>query len=233
MGRKKREFNRLRLDSGQHRRIMLVSALLGALAFLPVGLRLYSLMVTNYDYYSSLALRNQTRTTTVTADRGDIFDRNMNILATSVSVENVYLDPHELKQSKADIPEIARTLGEILGKDPAWIEEQAADIKRRYKQVGTRVDEETAGTIRDYINEKCISGIHLDPRPSGSTPMKRWRRRSSASPTHPTRAVKGWRPPTTASSRAARAESSPQRAITKWICPFPMKTTFPPGRGTA
>ena len=43
MGRKKREFNRLRLDSGQHRRIMLVSALLGALAFLPVGLRLYSL----------------------------------------------------------------------------------------------------------------------------------------------------------------------------------------------
>lgn len=70
MGRKKREFNRLRLDSGQHRRIMLVSALLGALAFLPVGLRLYSLMVTNYDYYSSLALRNQTRTTTVTADRG-------------------------------------------------------------------------------------------------------------------------------------------------------------------
>ena len=125
MGRKKREFNRLRLDSGQHRRIMLVSALLGALAFLPVGLRLYSLMVTNYDYYSSLALRNQTRTTTVTADRGDIFDRNMNILATSVSVENVYLDPHELKQSKADIPEIARTLGEILGKDPAWIEEQA------------------------------------------------------------------------------------------------------------
>ena len=52
MGRKKREFNRLRLDSGQHRRIMLVSALLGALAFLPVGLRLYNLMVTNYDYYS-------------------------------------------------------------------------------------------------------------------------------------------------------------------------------------
>ena len=163
MGRKKREFNRLRLDSGQHRRIMLVSALLGALAFLPVGLRLYNLMVTNYDYYSSLALRNQTRTTTVTADRGDIFDRNMNILATSVSVENVYLDPHELKQSKADIPEIARTLGEILGKDPAWIEEQAADIKRRYKQVGTRIDEETAGTIRDYINEKGISGIHLEP----------------------------------------------------------------------
>ena len=37
MGRKKREFNRLRLDSGQHRRIMLVSALLGALALGDIG----------------------------------------------------------------------------------------------------------------------------------------------------------------------------------------------------
>lgn len=80
MGRKKREFNRLRLDSGQHRRIMLVSALLGALAFLPVGLRLYSLMVTNYNYYSSLALRNQTRHDDGDRRPGDIFDRNMNIL---------------------------------------------------------------------------------------------------------------------------------------------------------
>ena len=86
MGRKKREYNRLRLDSGQHRRIILVSAVLGALAFVPVGLRLYTLMVADYDYYAGLALRNQTRTTTVSAHRGDIFDRNMNILATSVSV---------------------------------------------------------------------------------------------------------------------------------------------------
>ena len=163
MGRKKREYNRLRLDSGQHRRIILVSAVLGALAFVPVGLRLYTLMVADYDYYAGLALRNQTRTTTVSAHRGDIFDRNMNILATSVSVENVYLDPHELKQSKADMDAVSRMLGEILDKDPAWIKEQASDTRKRYKQVGTRVDEETAAEIRDYINENGISGIHLEP----------------------------------------------------------------------
>ena len=163
MGRKKREFHRLRLDSGQHRRILLVSAVLGVLAFVPVGIRLYSLMVTDYDYYAGLALRNQTRTTTVSADRGDIFDRNMNILATSVSVENVYLDPHELKQSKADIQGVSQALGSILDRDPAWIASQAADIKKRYKQVGTCVDEETAGKIRSYINESGVSGIHLEP----------------------------------------------------------------------
>ena len=138
-------------------------AVLGLLAFLPVGLRLYNLMIRDYDYYADLALRNQTRTTTVTADRGNIYDRNMNVLATSVSVENVYLDPHELKQSKADIPEISRVLGEILGKDPAWIAQQAVDLKQRYKQIGARVDEQTAALIRDYINENDISGIHLEP----------------------------------------------------------------------
>ena len=136
---------------------------LGVAAFLPVIGRLYTLMVTDYDYYAQLALRNQTRTTQVTADRGLLYDRNMNILACSRSVENVYLDPHELKQSKADIEAISIKLGEILELDPAWIAQQAKDTKMRYKQVAARIDEETAALIRSYINEQDISGIHLEP----------------------------------------------------------------------
>ena len=169
MGRK--EYDLLRLNSGQHKRILLVMLVLGILAFVPVGWRLYTLMIDQYEYYAGLALRNQTRTTSVTAHRGDILDRNMNILATSVSVENVYLDPHELKQSKADIPALAQALGKILDKDPAWIEEQAGDIKQRYKQIGTRVDEETAGKIREYIQQQDISGVHLEPTSQRTYPF--------------------------------------------------------------
>ena len=163
MGKREKRYDRLRISSGQHRRVLLAALVLGVAAFVPVGLRLYSLMVRDYDYYAGLALRNQTRTTTVSARRGDIFDRNMNVLATSVTVENVYLDPHELKQSKADIDDIAQTLGTILEKDPQWIAQQAADTRKRYKQVGARVSGETAGRIRDYINANNISGIHLEP----------------------------------------------------------------------
>ena len=160
---KSRETDRLRADTGQHQRIMLVTVLLGILAFFPIVAQLYRLMVTQYEYYAAKALRNQTRTTAVTAQRGNIYDRNMNILASSVSVENVYLDPHELKQAKEDIGLIAETLGQILGKEPAWIREQAADMKQRYKQIGSRVDERTAAKIRAFINENDISGIHLEP----------------------------------------------------------------------
>ncbi len=159
----KKSYNRVRADSGQHRRILLIAALLGLVGFIPVAIRLYSLMITNYDFYSDLALKNQTRTTRVMADRGLILDRNMNILATSVGTENIYLDPHELKQSGADLTAIGSALGEILGKDPQWIVEQGKDTTKRYKQVGAQVPLETASKIRLFINENSISGIHLEP----------------------------------------------------------------------
>jgi len=157
MGEQKKQYDRLRMNTGQHRRIFGMALLLGILAFVPVLLRLYSLMIIQYDYYAALALKNQTRSTQVSARRGDIYDRNMNILASSVSTENVYLDPHELKQSKADIAALSQVLGEILEKDPAWIKQQAADMKKRYKQIGSRVSQETAARIREYINTRDIS----------------------------------------------------------------------------
>ncbi len=161
--KRKKEYQRLRFDSGQHARILAAAVVFGVAAFVPVALQLYNLMVINYDYYSGLALRNQTRTTTVTADRGLIYDTNMNILACSENVENVYLDPHELKQSKADLAAVSEALGQILELDPAWIAEQGKDISKRYKQIAARIDIETAARIRSYINSQGISGIHLEP----------------------------------------------------------------------
>ena len=168
---KKTEYRRIRMDSGHHRRIRLTAAILGLLAFVPVALRLYDLMVVNYDYYAREALRNQTRTTYVTAMRGAIYDRNMNTLAASVGVENVYLDPHELKQSKADLSAIAAFLGELLDADPESIEKKGKDLSKRYQMVAARVDRETGAKIRSYIQENDISGIHLEPNSQRCYPM--------------------------------------------------------------
>ena len=168
---KKTEYRRIRMDSGHHRRIRLTAAVLGLLAFVPMALRLYDLMVVNYDYYAREALRNQTRTTYVTAMRGAIYDRNMNTLAASVGVENVYLDPHELKQSKADLSAIAAFLGELLDADPESIEKKGKDLSKRYQMVAARVDRETGAKIRSYIQENNISGIHLEPNSQRYYPM--------------------------------------------------------------
>ena len=127
------------MDSAQHWRIRLTALMLGLLGFLTVAARLYRLMMVDYDYYAAKALNNQTRSTAAASNRGYVYDRNMNILAASQSVENVYLDPHELKQSQADLTRIAAFLSPLLERDARWILEQGQDLRRRYKQVGSRI----------------------------------------------------------------------------------------------
>ena len=151
---KKKHHERRRFDSGQHRRILAVTAVLGLLAFLPVALQLYSLMVAQHDRYSALALRNQTRSTAVTAHRGTIYDRNMNVLAASESVQTLYLDPRELKQSKADLQAISQYLSQLLSLDAQWIQEQAKDTTKRYKRIADRLDEQTVSFLRELSEVK-------------------------------------------------------------------------------
>ena len=162
---------RVRLDTGQHRRILIVAVLLGVLGFVPIGVRLYELMVVQYEYYAHKALQNQSRTTSVSADRGYIYDINMNVLACSKTVEHVYLDPHELKQADTDIEKLSVYLGTLLNKDPKWIEAQAADTTMRYKQVAASIDRETASKLRNYINSNSIRGVHLEPASKRIYPM--------------------------------------------------------------
>ena len=161
--KRNREYGRLRGDSGQHRRILIVAALLGMIAFVPVMARLYSLMIVQYDTYLEKARRNQTRTTAVSPDRGTIYDCNMNILATSQRVSNVYLNPRQLRQAKTDVPAVAQVLGEMLEKDPQWIVKQSEDTAMRYKQIAAGVDDETAAALRSYMAQENIEGIHLEP----------------------------------------------------------------------
>ena len=160
---KQSSYRRIRADSGQQRRIGFVMAALGAAAFLPILGQLFGLMVVSYDTYSALALSNQSRTTKVQSARGDIYDRNMNILAGSETVENVYIDPRELEQTGADIQDMARALGEILAVDPARVEKLAGDKSLRYHLIADRVEEQTAARIRAYIEQTGVEGIHLEP----------------------------------------------------------------------
>ena len=154
---------RIRADRGMLSRTGVILILCGIVAFLPVVGMLTNLMVFRHDEYSEKALNNQTRTTTVPASRGSIYDRNMNVMAVSTSVENVFLDPKELHDNQVDLNLVANTLGEILNLDPAWIQEQASDITMRYKMLATKQPNEVTSKIRDFIVENDIIGIHLEP----------------------------------------------------------------------
>lgn len=164
-------FYRVRMDTARNLRIRLGALILGTLAFFPIAARLVQLTVVDYGYYTAKALNNQTRSTAVLTERGMIYDRNMNVLAVSRSVEHVYLDPQELKQARVDLEKLSLFLGELLGKEPQWILEQAKDTRRRYKQVASGISTETADEIRRYILEEDISGVHLEPSVRRSYPF--------------------------------------------------------------
>ena len=164
-------FYRVRMDTARNLRIRLGALILGTLAFFPIAARLVQLTVVDYGYYTAKALNNQTRSTAVLTERGMIYDRNMNVLAVSRSVEHVYLDPQELKQARVDLEKLSLFLGERLGKEPQWILEQAKDTRRRYKQVASGISTETADEIRRYILEEDISGVHLEPSVRRSYPF--------------------------------------------------------------
>lgn len=164
-------FYRVRMDTARNLRIRLGALILGTLAFFPIAARLLQLTVVDHGYYTAKALNNQTRSTAVLTERGMIYDRNMNVLAVSRSVEHVYLDPQELKQARVNLEQLSLFLGERLGKEPQWILEQAKDTRRRYKQVASGISTETADEIRGYILEKNISGVHLEPSVRRSYPF--------------------------------------------------------------
>ena len=136
---------------------------LGILAFCALGAMLVKLMLIDHDKYEEKAIRNQTRSTSVTASRGTIYDRNMNVLAASSSVENIFLDPLELEQNKVDIDALAENLGRILDLEPSWIKGQAGDTQYRYKMLRRRQAQDVCDQVRQYISENKIIGVHLEP----------------------------------------------------------------------
>ena len=78
------------------RRILIVAVLFTAWAA-GIEARLVYLQVFHHDEYVAKAKRQQVRTQTLPAIRGDILDRDNRVLATSVDVETIYAVPSEIE----------------------------------------------------------------------------------------------------------------------------------------
>ena len=157
-------------------RTMILMILCGIVLFIPLIAVLYNLMIVDHAMYEEMAIQNQTRNMVLTADRGVIYDRNMNIMASSATVETIFLDPNAIALAEKEEEEkrlegdedynpdrsavyIAKGLSEILDVDVDFIREQAADTAYYYKIVKRKVPEETAQKVRNFINEHDLSGL--------------------------------------------------------------------------
>ena len=85
-----------RIDRITTKRVYATFALFLLAAVVVVG-RLAKLQIADHDYYESRVLNQLTRDTTINPERGNITDRNGNILAANKTVYNVILSPHDIQ----------------------------------------------------------------------------------------------------------------------------------------
>ena len=134
----------------------------GVLLFLPLVVALFRLMIVDHNKYEAQAISNQTRSTAITASRGDIYDRNMNQLAGSTSVETIFIDPLEISRSGEDVNLLANGLGKILDVKPERILELASNTQRQYEVVARKQPKEIGDQVRAFAEENDLTGIHTE-----------------------------------------------------------------------
>ena len=149
------------------RRTLFLLAVCGIVAFVILVGRLFQLQILDHQTYEELAMEQQLRETALTASRGTIYDRNMNILAMSASVETIFISPKEIvlddKNPNSNAEFIADNLSQILGVDRQKILDMAADTNMWYKVVKSKVEPDVADKVQDFKNLYSLRGVHLEP----------------------------------------------------------------------
>ena len=165
-------------------RTLILLAVFGVAAFVPLFVRLWQLQIRDFGTYQSGAVENQTADTTVAAQRGAITDRNGEVLAMSATVYNIQLSPKEIlecqekyreKAAQAaedgeplDYPEptndlIAARLAAILDLEEADILERLAKTQSMYEIIKYRVDEDTRDQVLQFLEDYHLTGVYTPP----------------------------------------------------------------------
>ena len=190
MARRKKE--RLLRQQPDHRanrtiliRTLILMGIFGVAVFVPLFFQLWKIQIQDYDYYRGLVADQQTKDSTVEANRGTIYDSNVGPLALSATVYNVQLSPKEIIQCQEnykekveqaekngkdppDYPEptnefIAENLAEILDLEVDDILARLAKENYLYEMIKWRVEPEESEAVEQFITENHISGIYLMP----------------------------------------------------------------------
>ena len=124
--------------------------------------RLFQLQIIEYDYYQNKVINNIQRTTTLKAERGEIYDTNMNLLASNYTVYRIFISPRDIvDKEQAEL--VASGLCEILGTDYDTVYALTEKKHRADETVMKKASEEQADAVRRFILQNDLSmQIHLE-----------------------------------------------------------------------
>ena len=137
------------------KRIALVATAFILFFVILVG-RIAYLSIVQHDYYSARASSQQLRDTIVSAERGVIYDRNMNILARSATVWTVALVPVRIEEDEVDL--ISNYLSEKLDVPYEYVKERCVG-DGYYSIIKRKVDKPIVDDILAFIEKEELAGI--------------------------------------------------------------------------
>ena len=123
--------------------------------FALVVARLLWLQVIDAPNLSTKAQSLHTTNVTLTAKRGTIYDRNGNVLATSIECRTIYCNPKEVTNKPTCAQELANALG---GTADDYLSTLSQDTTFAYVQ--RRVDTDVAEDLLSTLSEDGITGVY-------------------------------------------------------------------------
>lgn len=140
-------------------RLLVAGLLLTLMGFGSIIRSLYHIQLLKGDFYQQKAISQQLRTTSITANRGIIYDCNMKKLAVSATVWTVVFSPADITDEEAEL--LANGLDEILGVSKEKVIEAAKDKKNYHHIVKKKVEKETADKVLAFASQHKIGGVYL------------------------------------------------------------------------
>ncbi|MBE6712872.1 MAG: PASTA domain-containing protein [Ruminococcaceae bacterium] len=128
--------------------------------------RLFILQVLDYDRYQSNTVDQYTKTNTIVAKRGTIYDRNMKVLAISTPVERVFISPNTIPNMT--VAEYVETLVEDIS-DTKDQSDERTRLLGLFENAGVTVKEDIAnelstslGVTKELVLEKAAKEKRAD-----------------------------------------------------------------------
>ena len=129
---------------------------------------LFRMQIFCYEEYQEKVLQQITVGSALKADRGNIYDRNGNLLATSKTTWRIYISPVDIraamkKQGEGVARRVARGLADILQKDYEGIYKKTQNFYRLDETIAKNVDKTTADRVLAFAMENgLLSMIHTE-----------------------------------------------------------------------
>ncbi len=122
--------------------------------------RLFQLQVVQAEDLQKRAARQQMRVTSLSAQRGTIYDRNGEILAMSGSVWTVYLSPVDI-DSEEERTLIAKGLSEILDVSEEFVLEKS-QRNTYYEIIKKKIERPLADEVTQFVTDNKITCVGLE-----------------------------------------------------------------------